>query len=72
MSAIRQAILKQMKKSGLTVYRVAKMVEVELPQRTVYAFLRGEEDSSTETASVIMEALKLTVTGKSSKKRGKG
>ena len=71
MSAIRQAILKEIGKSGLTIYKVAKMVEGKVPQRTVYAFLRGEEDSLTATASAIMEALGLTVTRKSKLKKGR-
>ena len=70
MSAIRQAILKEIQKSGLTIYKVAKMVEGKVPQRTGYAFLRGEEDSLTATASVIMNALGLTVTKKSKLKKG--
>lgn len=71
MSAIRDAILKHMRKRGLTIYRVAKMVERKVPQRTVYAFLRGEEDSVTETASAIMKALGLTITSKSKVERGR-
>lgn len=70
MSAIRQAILKEIQKSGMTIYKVAKMVEGKVPQRTVYAFLRGEEDSLTATASVIMNALGLTITRKSKLKKG--
>ena len=71
MSTIREAILKEIRKSGMTIYKVAKMVEDEVPQRTVYAFLRGEEDSLTATASVIMNALGLTVTKKFKLKKGK-
>ncbi len=70
MSAIRRAILKEIQKSGMTIYKVAKMVEDKVPQRTVYAFLRGEEDSLTATASVIMNALGLKVTKKSKLKKG--
>ena len=72
MSEIRKAILKQMNKSGMTIYQIAKLVDGKVPQRTVYAFLRGEEDSLTKTASIIMEALGLTITVKPIVKRGKG
>lgn len=72
MSEIRKAILNQMEKSGMTIYQVAKLVEGKVPQRTVYAFLRSEEDSLTKTASIIMKALGLTVTTKPIVKRGKG
>ncbi len=71
MSEIRQAILKQMNKSGMTIYRVAKLVEDKVPQRTVYAFLNGEKDAGTRTASIIMKALGLSVTTKPIVKRGK-
>ena len=71
MSEIREAILKQMCKSGMTIYQVAKLVKGKVPQRTVYAFLTGEKDAGTETASVIMKAMGLKVTKKSNVKRGK-
>ena len=62
MSEIRKAILKQMQKSNLTIYQVAKLVEDKIPQRTVYAFLRDEQDTGTKTASIIMNALGITMT----------
>ena len=67
----RKVILEEIKKSGLTIYKVAKLVEGKIPQRTVYAFLRGEEDSLTATSSVIMAALGLTITRKSKLKKGR-
>lgn len=71
MSKIRDAILRQMRKSGFTIYRVSKMVEDKIPQRTVYDFLCGETDASTEVASTIMDALGLTINTKSNVKRGR-
>ena len=71
MSEIREAILRQMNKSGMTIYRVAKLVEGKVPRRTVYAFLTGEKDAGTKTASIIMKALGLTITAKRIVKRGK-
>jgi hypothetical protein len=59
MSTIRDEILKQMLDLGLSMYQVAKLVKNKVPQRTVYAFLTGEKDTSTETASVIMESIGL-------------
>lgn len=44
---------------GLSIYQVAKLVQNKVPQRTVYAFLVGEKDTSTETASAIMESIGL-------------
>lgn len=71
MSAIRDAILRQMQKLGLTIYRVALMVKGKVPQRTVYAFLTGKTDAGTETASAIMEALGLAIVEKPKPRRGK-
>lgn len=58
---IRQSILKQIADLELTIYQVSKMVKDKISQRTVYAFLAGEKDTSTEAASIIMEALGLNV-----------
>lgn len=61
MSDIRNAILQQMSSLGLTIYQVSKMVEGCIPKRTVYAFLSGEKDTGTVTASILMETLGLKV-----------
>ncbi|MHC4346601.1 MAG: hypothetical protein ACYSUP_18185 [Planctomycetota bacterium] len=61
MSEIRDAILRQMLQLGLSIYQVSKLVKDDIPQRTVYAFLAGEKDAGTETASAIMKAVGLTV-----------
>jgi len=61
MGKIRDSILEEMSKSRLTIYQVSNVVRHKIPQRTVYAFLTGEKDTGTETASIIMEALGLTV-----------
>jgi len=59
---LRQAILKQIKKNGLTINQVAKLVEGKIPRRTVYAYLRGEEDSLSSMVSILMDAVGLTIT----------
>ena len=61
MSDIRNIILQQMTSLGLTIYQVSKMVKDRIPKRTVYAFLSGEKDTGTETASILMETLGLKV-----------
>jgi predicted transcriptional regulator len=71
MSKIRDIILKQMRKADLTTYRVWKMVEGKVPKRTIYDFLSGKSDTSTEVGWILMEALGLTITNKSNVKRGK-
>jgi len=67
MGKIRDAILEEMLRQKLTIYQVSNMVRHKIPQRTVYAFLTGEKDTGTETASIIMEALRLTVKQESKK-----
>jgi len=64
--------LEQMTKLGLSIYQVSIMVRHKVNQRTVYAFLTGEKDTGTETASTIMEALGLDITIKSDKISFKG
>jgi len=69
---LRQAILKQLEKSGLTINQLAKQVEGKIPRRTVYAYLRGEEDSLSKTVSILLEAVGLTITTtKRAKRSGK-
>jgi plasmid maintenance system antidote protein VapI len=64
MSKIRDIILKQMLNSGLTIYRVSKIVEDEVPQRTIYDFLSGKTDTTAEVVWRLLEALGLTITTK--------
>jgi plasmid maintenance system antidote protein VapI len=71
MSKIREIILKEMRKSGLTTYRLCKMVEGKVPERTVYDFLSGKKDTTTRVAWTLMKALGLTIKTKSNVKRGK-
>ena len=71
MSKIRDVILKEMQKSGLTTYRLCQMVEGKVPRRTVYDFLSGKKDTSTKVACILMEALGLTIAKKSNVKRGR-
>lgn len=61
---IRDAIKQRMEECGLTIYQVARMVEGQVGQRTVYTFLAGEEaekDAGTEAVSAIMRALGMRV-----------
>jgi hypothetical protein len=71
MSEIRQKILEQMRRQGLTKYAVWKLVESDIPRRTVYSFLSGEKDAGTKKASIIMKAvgLKITTTKPKAKKK---
>jgi len=58
---IRNTILEQISSLDINHYQVSKMVEDRIPKRTVYAFLSGEKDTGTKTASILMEALGLKV-----------
>jgi len=68
MGSIRNAILEEMVRRKLTIYQLSNMVREKVPQRTVYAFLTGEKDTGTETASVLMEALGLVIDNSPDKK----
>lgn len=61
MSQIRKAILEQMLELDLNIHQVSKLVKSEVPRRTVYAFLTGDKDTGTKTASLLMKAVGLTV-----------
>ena len=71
MLAIRDVILKRMSEMNLTTYKLCKMIEGQVPMRTIYDFISGKSDAGTEVASVLMEALGLIITKKSKVKRGK-
>ncbi len=58
---IRDTMLARMKQLNLTTYRLSKMVEDEIPSRSVYSFISGEADASSQTCSVLMQALGLTI-----------
>ena len=69
---IRQAILKQLEENGWTINQLAKQVDGQVARRTVYAYLRGEEDSLSKTVSILLDAVGLTITTtKRAKRPGK-
>ena len=67
MDMIKKAILTEMKRRGWTCYRLSQELKGKLPQRTVYAYLSGKEDSvnkrdiSVERASIILKTLGLKI-----------
>ncbi len=71
MSVLRDAILKRMKELNVTTYRLSKMVEGTVRQRTVYTFISGQADASSEVVSTLMQALDLEITVKGNAKRSK-
>ena len=71
MSGIRDVILKRMSEMNLTTYKLCKMVEGQVPKRTIYDFISGKSDAGTEVASALMKALGLKITSKSTIKRGR-
>ena len=66
---IKEEIQKELLRRGWSHYRLVKEVEGKVPPRTVYAYLSGERDLSSERVSIILQALDLRVTCKP--KRGK-
>ena len=70
MSQIRNEILKRMREEELTIYAVAKLLDKKVPQRTVYAFLSGDQDTTTAVAYKIMQVVGLDIS-KVKKRKGK-
>lgn len=64
MADIRQSILDRMAELGWTINHLSVLVKDRIPRRTVYAYLTGQSDARTEVASILMEALGLTITSK--------
>jgi len=58
---IKNAIKNELKRRGWTRYRLVKELEGKMPARTIYAFLAGEQDLTTERASIILKALGLKI-----------
>ena len=50
-----------MKEEGLTIYAVTKLLDKKVPRRTIYAFLSGDQDTTTATAYKIMKAVGLDI-----------
>jgi len=67
---IRQVILEELNRKGWTIYRFAGELESKVSKRVVYQYLSEKQDTSTESASIMLEALGLTITNKSNVKRG--
>jgi ribosome-binding protein aMBF1 (putative translation factor) len=58
---IKKAIEAELKHRGWSRYRLAEELKGKMPERTVYAYLSGERDLSSERASVILKALGLKI-----------
>ncbi len=50
---------------NLSIYRLSKMVEDKVSQRTIYDFLSGKSDTTSEVVWILLETLGLTITTKS-------
>lgn len=60
---IKNAIEDELKRRGWSHYRLVKELDGKLVDRTVYAYLSGERDLSSERASIILETLGLKIKG---------
>ncbi len=58
---IKKAIEDELKRRGWSRYRLTKELEGKMPARTVYAYLSGERDLSSERVSKILKALDLKI-----------
>ena len=66
---IREIIRQELQRRGWSYYRLAKELKGKMPARTVYAYLGGDCDLVSERASIILEALGLTITARSNKRK---
>jgi ribosome-binding protein aMBF1 (putative translation factor) len=58
---IKKAIEDELERRGWSRYRLTKELEGKMPARTVYAYLSGERDLSSERVSKILKALDLKI-----------
>ena len=58
---IKKAIQKELKRRNWTRYRLVKELEGKMPARTIYAFLAGEQDLTSERVSMILKVLGLKI-----------
>ncbi|MCE5341291.1 MAG: hypothetical protein LLF92_09225 [Planctomycetaceae bacterium] len=66
---IRQAILKEIKNRGWTVYRFGKELKGKVNMRVVYQYLSEGQDTGTEAASKMLNFLGLKLSEAKKKKR---
>lgn len=59
---IKKAIMSELKRRGWSHYKLVKELEGKMPARTVYSFLAGEQDLTSERASIILKELGLKIT----------
>jgi len=69
-TTIKQAILQELSNRNWTIYRFAKKLDGKVNMRVVYQYLSEGQDTGTEIASKMLEALGLIITKKSNVKRG--
>lgn len=62
---IRESILSELHRRKWSHYRLVKEVEGKIPERTVYSYLSGERDLTSNRASVLLHALGLQIKRKS-------
>lgn len=68
---IRQTILTELKRRGWTIYRFTKELEGAVNMRVVYQYLSEEQDTGTEIASKMLEALGIELARKKLKKKAR-
>lgn len=66
---IRQTIQSELARRQMSPHALAKLVEGKVVRSQVYAFLAGQKDISTQYLEPILDALGLTVTPKSRRRK---
>ena len=59
---LRKMILKRLAEEEVSRYRLARRLRDQVPQRTIYAYLAGKCDTTTEVLQAILSVLDIEVT----------
>ncbi len=68
---IWETIIQELTNRKWSRYRLVKEVGKQIPERTVYRYLSGEFDLTTDKASIILEVLGLEIKPKGKSKKEK-
>lgn len=58
---IKEAVEKELKRRAWSRYDLVKELKDKIPARTIYAYLAGDMDLTTEKASIILKTLGLKI-----------
>jgi hypothetical protein len=69
MMTIWETILNELETRSWSRYRLVQEIKGKIPERTVYAYLSGDCDITSDKVSIILEALELEIRPRIRRKR---